>query len=416
MACKKWIFRILLVAGGAAFAVILLAFIVVQFQQHLLRWRAEQLMADMHQIRLYQSTWADAQKLMHRWGAWGHYDGSCTAADCRYEINLMDVGWKSLQSNHYPHGMGYWLLHHKMAYVLSRWFGDRFAFIHCAFIVQDGSIWRMETSVNIATSPKFLNKDDIGYVLNIVARSQQALRESKGGGWVLGDDDQLAYHPYYKVGQPNGCEGCILVGITYSTHTPQFEIDQLTDFHLYCLTSFISCKRPDELLPIAREWNIHNYADPDNQGTSVPTKLYKPCDIPLWALSRDNASAYVIDAIPTVEQEKANYQESLTKKDIIDEEVNVRIIEQLKGTDAWQPGSVVYADTYLYRNSPSLSQISEHLTKGKRYILLGSGNNYQSGRIVFVDTCGVQEDTPEVRRELEKGFAQNDNLRGPELR
>jgi len=30
--------------------------------------------------------------------------------------------------------------------------------------------------------------------------------------------------------------------------------------------------------------------------------------------------------------------------------------------------------------------------------------------------CGVQEDTPEVRRELEKGFAQNDNLRVPELR
>jgi hypothetical protein len=30
--------------------------------------------------------------------------------------------------------------------------------------------------------------------------------------------------------------------------------------------------------------------------------------------------------------------------------------------------------------------------------------------------CGVQEDTPEVRRELEKGFAQNDNLRGPEIR
>jgi hypothetical protein len=30
--------------------------------------------------------------------------------------------------------------------------------------------------------------------------------------------------------------------------------------------------------------------------------------------------------------------------------------------------------------------------------------------------CGVQEDTPEVRRELAKGFAQNDNLRGPELR
>jgi hypothetical protein len=32
----------------------------------------------MHQIRLYQSTWADALRLMHRWGSWGHYDGTCT--------------------------------------------------------------------------------------------------------------------------------------------------------------------------------------------------------------------------------------------------------------------------------------------------------------------------------------------------
>jgi hypothetical protein len=28
--------------------------------------------------------------------------------------------------------------------------------------------------------------------------------------------------------------------------------------------------------------------------------------------------------------------------------------------------------------------------------------------------CGFQEDTPANRRELEKGFAMNDNLRGPE--
>ena len=45
-----------------------------------LRWRAEQLLADMHQIRLYQTTWADAQRLMHHWGAWGQYDGPCTTS------------------------------------------------------------------------------------------------------------------------------------------------------------------------------------------------------------------------------------------------------------------------------------------------------------------------------------------------
>jgi hypothetical protein len=413
MACKKWILRILRVTALAALAVILLAFAAVQFQQHLLRYRAERLMADMHQIRLYQSTWADAQRLMYRWGAWGHYDGSCTAADCRYEIELTDASWRSLENER--NGTGGWLWRHQTAFVIYRWLGGRYASIHCSFIVQDGTIWRTETSVGIAAAPKLLSRDFFGYVLSVEARSQQALRESEGGGWVLGDIDQLAEHPYYMAGQPNGCEGCIMLGITYSTHTPQAEIDRLTAFDLSCLTSLISCKRPDELLLVAREWNLHNYADEDNQPPFYPQSTHKPCDPPIWTLGRDTLSAFVVDAIPTVEQEKANYQESLSKKDIIDEEDNVRIVEQLKGAQGWQPGSVVYADTYLYRTSPTLSKISEHLEKGKRYILLGSGGSYSRGRFIFVDTCGVQEDTPEVRRELEKGFAQNDNLRGPEL-
>ncbi len=95
MTCKKWILRILRVAGLATLAVLLLAFAAVQFQQWMLRWRAERLMADMHQIRLYQSTWADAQGPMYRWGAWGHYDGGCTATSCRYEIDLTDASWRA---------------------------------------------------------------------------------------------------------------------------------------------------------------------------------------------------------------------------------------------------------------------------------------------------------------------------------
>ncbi|MFY9854499.1 MAG: hypothetical protein WAK26_11550, partial [Terracidiphilus sp.] len=110
MACKKWILRILRVAGLAALAVVLLTFAAVQFQQRLLRWRAERLMADMHQIRLYQSTWADAQKLMYKWGAWGHYDGSCTATECRYEIDLEDASSGSW--NRERNGIGSWLLRH----------------------------------------------------------------------------------------------------------------------------------------------------------------------------------------------------------------------------------------------------------------------------------------------------------------
>ena len=68
----KWLKRTVQVVCVIALVLVMLAFVLVQFQQNLLRWRGERLMADMHRIRLYQSNWADAQRLMHRWGEWGH--------------------------------------------------------------------------------------------------------------------------------------------------------------------------------------------------------------------------------------------------------------------------------------------------------------------------------------------------------
>jgi hypothetical protein len=63
------------------------------------------------------------------------------------------------------------------------------------------------------------------------------------------------------------------------------------------------------------------------------------------------------------------------------------------------------------------------MVPGERYIVLPSeffyGKPDESGvgrDLIAPFRCGVQQDTPEVRHELEKGFAQNDNLRGPELR
>src|ERR1700722_1312763 len=88
MTFRKWAVRIVLFAGGVVLSLVLLTFLAVQIQQRMMRWHGERLMADMHQIRLYQSTWADAQRLMHRWGAWGPYDGSCTAARCEYKIEM----------------------------------------------------------------------------------------------------------------------------------------------------------------------------------------------------------------------------------------------------------------------------------------------------------------------------------------
>jgi hypothetical protein len=71
-----------LVAGLAIF---------VQIQQHILRWRAERLLADMRELQSHKSTWADAQKIMTRWGAWGSYEGSCTGKHCEYRVVIVDT-------------------------------------------------------------------------------------------------------------------------------------------------------------------------------------------------------------------------------------------------------------------------------------------------------------------------------------
>ncbi len=91
MTLRRWAVRIASLAGGLFFSLLLLTFLAVQIQQRMLRWRAERLSADIHQIRLYQSTWADAQRLMHRWGTWGHYNGSCTSESCTYNISLSNL-------------------------------------------------------------------------------------------------------------------------------------------------------------------------------------------------------------------------------------------------------------------------------------------------------------------------------------
>jgi hypothetical protein len=56
----------------------------------LTRLRMQHLLADFHSIYPNQSTWPDAQRLMTRWGRWGHYDGTCTPTDCDYTIRVSD--------------------------------------------------------------------------------------------------------------------------------------------------------------------------------------------------------------------------------------------------------------------------------------------------------------------------------------
>lgn len=412
----KWAVRIVCLAGGVFLSLVLLTFLAVQIQQRTLRWRAERLLADMHQIRLYQSTWADAQRLMHRWGAWGHYDGSCTAASCTYKIELTDLCFY----NPYNPGRPWvnWLLRHDR-FNLYYWFGGRPAGFNASFTVRDGTIWRENSSVGVVVARRRMRREnDFDWSLSVSAGSYQRLHRTLENPFLfMGDEEEMAKHPYYKVGRPSGCMIlCQIVVAYYSTRTPPAEIERLTSYNFSCFTQFNPCMHIADLLPAAKEW--HLYDSEYESGPTVPVPKERPlteyslpkpmpCStIPAWAMARDARYVLAVEALSAKIVGLGEHPREVAK---------VRVVSSLKEPAPWLPGAIVDTDHVYWPEDVSPSREEEHFVPGRRYIVFAIGNDRRDQMItkdspIRFERCAVQEDTPEIRRDLEKGFAQNDTL------
>jgi hypothetical protein len=364
--------------------------------QWLLRWRSERLMAEMHRIRLFQTDWAEAQKLMHEWGAWGHYDGNCTAADCRYEITIghsgfgvNEPGWFSLQLAQ---------LQFRLAEILP---ALRPSTLNVRFVIHAGTVWRQSALVVVNVPSGHWNGQG-EYSLIVATKSEDRLRRSPDDPWILGSDAQLAEHPYYKVGRPSGCTNCMAARVTYSTHAPQGQIDELTNFDFSCFTRWQSCRWLGDLLPKAWEWRLYSYFEPGRSlASEIPSPPW-PCDIPLWALGRDLNTVLVVEVL------KVNRRKDWSG---FREEHIVRVDDVLKGV-IWRKGVVLDANPYQPDEELPYEGIAEKMEEGKRYLLVWNDEHDDPPPFaVGLERCGVQEDTPYVRSELEKGFEQHDDLR-----
>ncbi len=92
----------------------------------------------------------------------------------------------------------------------------------------------------------------------------------------------------------------------------------------------------------------------------------------------------------------------------------MRVVTSLKEPAPWLPDAIVSA--YSYGSGYIPLEKGQELVPGKRFIVFPVGNDEKHDILtkdspIKLDRCGVLEDTPEIRRELERGFAQNDTLR-----
>ncbi len=362
--------------------------------------------ADMRQIRLYQSTWADAQRLMKRWGAWGRYEGSCTTEGCTYLIEMSDIS--SSSAHHSPPSWVNWLLVHDR-FNLYHWLGGRGAQFKASFTVRNGTIWRESTGIAVVASSRKEQKEDVfDRTLSVFAQSRQRLHPTIEDPFsFMGPDEQLAQHPFYRVGRPSGCMiNCEIASINFSTRTPPAEIERLTSFNLSCFTRFNPCAELGDVLPAAKDWHLYD-EEPSDPNPPTPNPLPKvSCGIPVWALARDARYVLVVEALATKTVRDHGFEEEMTE---------VRVVDSLKGRSPWLPGAIVAAYPFPGADYDSPTQKAEHLVPGRRFIMFPIGDDRRDQRVtkdspITLDRCGLQEDNPEMRREIEKGFAQNDPL------
>ena len=329
-----------LVAGLAVF---------VQIQQRILRWRAERLLDDIRELQSHKSTWADAQKIMTRWGEWGSYEGSCTAEECDYSITIQDtigtILWKHVER-------------HPFLLTLARassFLGEKDAFVVSALDIKGGIVeksrFRLYAGELIATATAFNDIESHRF------RADRLL------------------HPEYWIGKNGGCTGCTKFETGYTPLAGREKIRELSDFNLSCITRWTLCTTEADVLPAA--WKQYKEEQPSLQSNE---EMLENCKVPLEFYGREDENIVVADVISREGQITPEYSDNWSAR--------ARVTRSLKGEIPWPPNKVLRAS-----ESGSGEEIhgwgSANLLAGKRYIVFGEFQEYRARKVLVLDNCGV---------------------------
>ena len=389
---------------GRSLITVLLIFLVVctagELRQRILVYRAESLLSDLHSLRLHKSTWEDAERLMTRWGRWGHYEGSCTSQDCLYVITLHDLT-APVNNNvaEWPSRATYLLAAFRL---LPRQWGGGLRLMQTMFLVQNGIVVRSGISIDMTPSPfaKGAQSTCCGSELIMSVRNQASLGLPES--W---EEDQRNRHPDYKIWRPGGCTFCLMGRVTYADSISSEDAAALSDFQLSCATRWSSCLTLEELDPAAHAWHLYEspWGDPPEKTTSRPMPL--GCTVPAYALGRDAVGIVSVEAL----------EDGISLGEDADgtahESSRVRFIAELKGDSPWRTDSILKV---LSRGTPFDDKMRRpaHLVKNQRYFLMLGKDDPANGDYVALGNCGITAEDIASDQEVRRGITSDDRING----
>jgi hypothetical protein len=215
--------------------VFLVAIVLVQIEQHVLRRRAERLLTDIRSLEIHRSTSRDVQNLGRKWKNLAHFEGNCTEAAC-----ILEISWTDFYLRHIDFFVRLNALHFFMLA------GGRPEQITARATVEKGLVsgksFHVVVGVPAYRAPEGWWPD---YALLADAYSVSGFSESRYR--------PPPAHPDYLVGKPGGCDGpCREVHFIFSASADSATVNRLMEIDLSCLTRWIhTCRTEGDIMPSA---------------------------------------------------------------------------------------------------------------------------------------------------------------------
>jgi hypothetical protein len=373
--------------------------VFLRFEAYRFQRQAERLMADVQALKLRQSNWLEAERLISRWGKYGHYEGHCDASFCRYSIGLNSPGMALGNAGFWRHLDNHFV--RLTAPFIFAYSGGRLATLLTTIVVQDSVVLR-KSAVFIYDVPS-TSSGSSGYSLIATSRLTS-------GGWPLIGSEQLAEHPFYAFTRPGGCSFCLMVNVTFTPDTPGPEMRRLITFDLSCITRLRACRNLEDIYPAAENWHLYDNTpagrpSPPNQVHTENAPLPLACGVPLFARGREASQILSVTAVSESQERQPG--------EVI-EKASAGLNGVLKGETEYKPGELI-AVTSRSDSTYSPNEIETPLNPGKQFLLLTVYRENKSYPLEL-GRCLVLSDTPEIRDQLKAGVAQNDSLRYPDPR
>jgi len=223
----------------AVLALFLAPFVAVQIQERIFRHRAEQLLTDMRSLMLRKANLAEIQAVFRRWNPTGDPRGNpCRDQNCILEdFSSRRFSWVS-RGDPNSQKTDWW----ELWMSLYRIYGGR-----DDYVIARGTVERWGPSIWYAVGAES-SWDPAEGTHDLVGEAISGSRVSIQNAW-----QGLTLHANYVLGKVyhGGLHRPSVMYAHFGQNADPADIARLTKFDLSCLTRWLACREPDDLMPEA---------------------------------------------------------------------------------------------------------------------------------------------------------------------